>query len=303
MYDDRTRFASWKFQEKASKYVLRYVWDKAQTHSILDNFNSIHPNLIFTEEKEQNNLFNYLDITINKTPPNIKISIYRKPAFTDKLIPYTSNHPTQHKYSAIRFLYGRLNSYHLDEEEQQREENIIQNILHNNSFPLPSHKPYTPNLPLKLQENKHKWNTSTYIGKETTYITNLFKHSNLQIAFHINNTLRNHLTHNTHNPDKSARSRVYQLTCPDCKKAYIGQTGRYFTSMYNEHKLSFWNNTHIPKFAQHLNEHMHYFGSIRAMQIPQFQKKGTTSKYHRTFSHPQGSRCQQLPQWWTHSYP
>jgi len=36
---------------------------------------SIHPNPQFNQEVEQNNTFNYLDITIHKTPMNIKISI------------------------------------------------------------------------------------------------------------------------------------------------------------------------------------------------------------------------------------
>jgi len=136
-----------------------------------------------------------------------------------------SNHPTQHKYSAIRFLYGRLNSYHLDKEEYQQEENIIQNILHNNSFPLTFHKRYTPKqqLPHQPQENKHKWTTFMYFGKETMYITNLFKHSNLQIALHTNNTLQHHLIYNTQNPDKFTCSRFNKLICPNCKKAYIGQ--------------------------------------------------------------------------------
>jgi len=58
-------------------------------------FNSIHPNLHFTKETEQNNRINYLDITIHKTPMNINISIYRKPSFTDTLNPYTSNHLIQ----------------------------------------------------------------------------------------------------------------------------------------------------------------------------------------------------------------
>ena len=151
-------------------------------------------------------------------PPNIKISVYRKPTFTDTLIPYTTNHPPQHKYSAIRFLYNRLNSYCLNEDEYQREENIIHNILLNNSFPLPSHTQHAPerHSPLRPLENECKWITFTYTGNETKYITNLFKYSNLQIAFHTNNTLCNLLTCNTHYQDNFTCSGIYKLTCPDC---------------------------------------------------------------------------------------
>ena len=114
------------------RYVddILLVYDSTHTDikSILNDFNSIHPNLTFTDELEQDNKLNFLDITIHKTPAGIQFSIFRKPTFTDTLIPYTSIHPPQHKYSAIRFLYNRLNSYHLNTVEHQREENIIHNI-------------------------------------------------------------------------------------------------------------------------------------------------------------------------------
>lgn len=70
------------------------------------------------------------------------------------------------------------------------------------------------------------WSSFTYIGKKTTYITNIFKHSNIRITYGTNNTLQNHLGQTTQNVDKFSLSGVYKLTCPDCKKAYIGQTGR-----------------------------------------------------------------------------
>jgi hypothetical protein len=118
-------------------------------------------------------VMNFLDTSIHRAQDSIKISVYRKPTFTDTIIPYTSNHPPQHKYAAVRFLYNRLNTYHLHTEQ---EENIIQSILHNNSFPIRPQKssthrckhtasPPTPNL---------KWATFTYTGKETMYITNVF---------------------------------------------------------------------------------------------------------------------------------
>ena len=163
------------------RYVddILLIYDSSHTDitSILNDFNSTHPNLTFTDELERDNKLSFLDITIHKPPPGIKISIFKKPTFTDTLIPYTSNHPPQHRYSAIRFLYNRLNSYHLNTEEHQREENIIHNILRNNSFPIPSHTHHAPKWHHPLPpEQEHKWFTFTYTGKETRHITNLFIH-------------------------------------------------------------------------------------------------------------------------------
>jgi hypothetical protein len=85
---------------------------------------------------ESDNTINYLDITIHRTPKNWMTSIYKKPTFTDTIIPYTSNHPTQHKYATVKFLYNRLNTYNLQVCKYRQEENIIHNIMHNNSFPI-----------------------------------------------------------------------------------------------------------------------------------------------------------------------
>jgi len=77
---------------------------------LLKDFNSIHPNLIFTQELEQNNSLNYLDITVERLRTSFKISVYSKPTFTDTIIPYSFNHPTQHIFTALKFLYNRLNT-------------------------------------------------------------------------------------------------------------------------------------------------------------------------------------------------
>jgi hypothetical protein len=67
---------------------------------------------------------------------------------------------------------------------------------------------------------------------------------------------------------------VYKLTCPDCGKAYIGQTDRNFAVRFREHKQAFRNNRSTSNFAKHLNEHNHSFGTIdTTMQILQHHRK------------------------------
>jgi hypothetical protein len=71
------------------------IFDHSQSsiQTILADFNTLHPNLQFTAETEENNAINYLDMTIHRTTSNWKTAIYRKPTYTDTIIPYTSNHP------------------------------------------------------------------------------------------------------------------------------------------------------------------------------------------------------------------
>jgi len=111
-----------------------------------------------------------------------------------------------------------------------------------------------------------------------TYITNLFKNTDLKIAMHTNKSIQKILMHNkqlTNKTDKYTQSGVYKLTCPDCNKAYVEQTGRNFLAWFNEHKATFRTNSQNSNFAKHLIERTHFFGPIQdTMQILQCQNKG-----------------------------
>jgi len=163
---------------------------------------------------------------------------------------------------------------------------IIQNILHNNSFRLPPWKPKTQADPPPYNApTNQKWTTFTYTGQETTYITKLFKHTNLKIAYHTANNVQSYLTQNTRTKDIFAQSGVYELTCPYCGKAYVGQTGREFRTRFNEHKRSFIHNSQTSKYALHLLEHSHTLRNVQdVMRVLQFQKKGiqldTIERFH-----------------------
>ena len=110
-----------------------------------------------------------------------------------------------------------------------RQKNVIQNIMYNNAFPI---QPPTSALNRKINTTTHtpthKWVTFTYIGKETNFITNLFRKTTLKIAFRTNSTLQSLLKHKQQVPDIYTQSGVYKLKFPDCNMAYVGQTGKAF---------------------------------------------------------------------------
>ena len=108
---------------------------------IINDFNPIHPKLFDSQQKQEDCTLNFLDLSICRTPTGLRTAIFIKPTFTDTIIPFTSNHPTQHKYVTVRYLYNRLDPYNLQQTEYQQELNIIHNIPHNNSFPIKPHKP------------------------------------------------------------------------------------------------------------------------------------------------------------------
>jgi hypothetical protein len=227
-------------------------------------------------EVERDSTLNYLDISIHKTVNGLKTSIHRKPTFTDFIIPYMFNHPTHHKYAAVKYLFNRLNSSDLQKTEYQQELNVIHNILYNNSFPIKPQKQtaHTKTWQQITQTSKCKWATFTYVDKEMSYITNVFRRIDLKIAFQTNHTTGNLLRHKP-TPDEVSLSGVYKLTCPDCNKAYVRWTGRHFSICYNKHKKAFHYVTHTSSFAQHLHEQAHSFGPIdNIMQVLHHHKKG-----------------------------
>jgi len=79
------------------------IFDSNNTciQNLVRDFNALRPKLQFTAEIEENQALNYLYVTIHRTHTSFKMAIYRKPTFTDTVIPYSSNHPTHHNYVAV----------------------------------------------------------------------------------------------------------------------------------------------------------------------------------------------------------
>ena len=107
------------------------------------------------------------------------------------------------------------------------------------------------------KNDTRKWAKFTYIGKETKFITKLFKNSPVKISFTTNNTIGRILSHRlTHTKTRNQldKSGVYGLTCPECNMKYVGQTGRSFHIQFQEHYRDFKYNNNKSKFVMHLLE-------------------------------------------------
>ena len=73
--------------------LILYKETTNNIHEIIDMFNNISPTLTFTMETENDNMIDFLDITIQKRDHRINFNIYRKPTTTDTINPYNSCHP------------------------------------------------------------------------------------------------------------------------------------------------------------------------------------------------------------------
>jgi hypothetical protein len=177
-------------------------------------------------EEETDNSINFLDITIKKENNTLTTDVYRKPTTTDSIIPRDSCHPQEHKHAAIRHMINRMNTYKLNKEYKERERNTIKHIISKNKFDTTLIDKFTNTKRKEKQPlESQKWAKFTYTGKETKFITKLFKDSPIKVTFTTNNNIKKLLSSRSQPPQKQYDSSgVYQLTCPDCHMKYVGQT-------------------------------------------------------------------------------
>ena len=112
-------------------------WDHGD--NLLHNYfipflNSLDPDLEWTVETEKNNTINFLDTTIVRHPHRLHTSVYRKACNTRHFIPASSNHPWEHKCSAIQHAFRRAFKYCSTKALLQKEEEDIQAMFRNNGY-------------------------------------------------------------------------------------------------------------------------------------------------------------------------
>jgi hypothetical protein len=182
-----------------------------------------------------------------------------------------------------------MNTYPISTKSKHNEATTLKTILHTNGYTPEIHphkKQYTtntsPNLTLK-----QKWATFTYSGKEIRSITKLFKNTNIRIAYKTNNTLCKHLQPNDPdlNTDKYSHSGIYEIKFNTCQLKYIGQTGRNFKTRYKEHIHAIRTNKTTSRYAQHILETGHTYGTIEdTLNILHREKNGplmnTLEQFH-----------------------
>jgi hypothetical protein len=130
--------------------------------------------------------------------------------------------------AAYRFLIDRMFTLPIGDKRRQEEWMSIKQMAHNN-VPMTlllrlkqkiQQKLTHPTTPTK--KNNTKWALFTYSSPQVRKITNIFKKTNLNISFKPDNTNQKFI-----NPTTKAvtpphdRSRVYSLTCDNCKQKYM----------------------------------------------------------------------------------
>jgi hypothetical protein len=258
-------------------YWYRYVDDILilwnGTDRQLDIFkkvlNNMHPKITFTVETDNNRCLNYLDLTISLMDNRHNFAIYRKPTYTDSVIPADSKHCFSQKMAAFYSLVNRLINVPLKKKDFENEKAIIKQIAVANGYPpgiidkliLKQKKKNVIKLIFSGHNDKmdsKKWCSLSYYGHITKRIVRSFPKEKLRIAYKSPNTLNNILVKCKDKVEELNRSGVYQLACNDCEGVYVGQTSRSFLTRSKEHYSAFKNfNEDKSNFAKHLLTYDH----------------------------------------------
>ena len=226
-------------ENKEITYYKRYVDDilivfdknKIDEDTIHNNINNADEQLEFKISREENETINYLDLSINSKTNNVNLNVYRKPTYIDIAIHFSSNHPYDHKLAAFKYYINRMITMPITEQAVKQEWNRILKVAYNNRFPeqivhrLRNKLTIKKEQPVKtqpMQQHNKIWVTFTYHGPAVHKVTNLFKCTNLKIAFRPTNTIHQQISKKPNNINPSG---IYQLKCNTCKYAYIGQSG------------------------------------------------------------------------------
>lgn len=254
-----------------------------QLNNFLIWLNNLDTNIQFTIETEQNCSINFLDITLTRLNNRLSFNIYRKPTFSDNVIPITSRHSSNIKLSSFHSMLDRLIKIPLSKEFFDKELHTIKQIAINNGFPcktidkllLKKQKKFIFNTIFSMPKmNDERWIKLNYIGTTSDKISNILKNKlNCNVAFYNTHNLKKIFNKKPEHSDKICGSGVYKITCNDCEFIYIGQTGRNFKTRFNEHFRSFKYNKNDSNLAKHLLEENHNC-NINNLKVLHNENKG-----------------------------
>lgn len=245
-----------KWKNKIHTY-FRYVDDTIliwtgtvrELNCFVAEINRMKPKLKYTLEVGGKSL-NFLDLKISIVEGKLEFGIYRKPGYTDVVIPSNSFHSYQHKMSAFHALVNRLLNIPLSKKEYRKELDTILQIANNNGYKtrdiLSIVRKKKSRIENRLlfnaktapQTEPTKWISLPYTGEISEDVRKMVSKKDYRVTFSNSPNLGTILTNAKGNKtDVLSNSGIYKISCP-CGSHYVGQTGRDIKTRTREHLSS-----------------------------------------------------------------
>ncbi|XP_066265892.1 uncharacterized protein [Branchiostoma lanceolatum] len=231
------------------KVWVRYVDDAGAVmkSSLIEPFhrhlNSIHPNIKFTKELEENGSLPMLDVLMSrKEDGRLKFSVFRKSTHTDQYLQFDSHQPMEHKMGVIRTLRHRADHIITEDEDRATEYEHLKTVLSvacytKWAWQSPGRTKLTPHPRTHTDSRPKCYVTLPYVAGVTEAITRKIRKTRVAVHSTPHTTIRRLLVapKDKDKPDDTCGV-VYHLTCEDCDAQYVGETERALKKRISEHK-------------------------------------------------------------------
>lgn len=257
----RLSFTPTFFKRYVDDCILAIPYEKID--EVLSKFNSYHPKIQFTLEKEENNNINFLDLSLSHSNNRIITKFFQKPTNSGRYLNFLSSQHISQKRGVVISLVDR--AIHLTSPQFRTETlNKIKLILENNNYPVlliqkiikqRLHRFYNKSKFVQpVDTNKNiKYICVPFIQNLSQKLNQIVKPYNFKLAYSSTNNFNCFFSKLKDKvPLKKQTHVVYRIPCKDCDKLYIGQTTQHLDERLNGHKFQ--------KNVTALKKHIHNTG-------------------------------------------
>jgi len=223
------------------------------------NINSIHKNIVFTNELETNNYLHFLDVLIGKTSTGFIASTYRKPTHTGLYSKWSSFVPLHRKRNLVNSLlrreYDIASSYQLVHTELMNIKRMLSRNGYPNNFLDRCIKQFLKRKYGVTQQRDapaEPCPSLKYISLQLTHLGSVSNNTRQELSSFIRHKAVVNVKLRCFQSTRKLQSWfsimdrqallnlfnvVYKLTC-SCGASYIGQTQRNLINGIEEHRTS-----------------------------------------------------------------
>ena len=226
--------------------------DKEHHMKFLNYMNTMHRNITFTDEVEENDTLSFLDISLKRINDTDKFvtNVYRKQTFSGVFTNFFSCLPISFKAGLISTLLFRGFVISSSSDVFHKEVEYLKGVLHKNAFP----NEFIDNCISRFFNKKYKEPVTTvnlqtvcislpYFGKLSLEIRNRLRrlvsthlrNCKLTIIFKSGRKLKNMFKFKDVMPMSLQSFILYSYTCRTCNCSYIGKSDRHCHVRWCEH--------------------------------------------------------------------
>lgn len=252
------------------------VWSHGDTelNKFLEHLNSIHPNIQFTMEVENNGELPFLDVLVSrKEDGSLGHRVYRKPTHTDRYLHKDSNHHPRQKMSVIKTLAHRAKTIcepqHLQDELAHLNTAFQANGFSSQEIKRALH-PRKPAPTNQDVENPPPLGKAflPYIYGITDRIGRLLETYNIKPIFKPTTQLRDLHRSVKDSRDPLSSAGVYRIPC-SCGSVYVGTTLRSIKTRISEHerncRLNQFDKSAVAEHTQEKGNHIIKFRDTKVL--------------------------------------